>query len=160
MLKICRMKSLFCFLAVYFSVAMSATFAQFNHHDNDRDDRYSHHENRGHHQEKEEYRRDNHDNCHGRGAAQSIFEVLGLRVKKHWRGVEVELCGEGPKHTSYHGRWRGNTFFIYLDSNRNSSRERDFRFDIDLGDLPRHQRYQVVVIDDITQNQIGELEFD
>jgi hypothetical protein len=154
------MKSLFCFLAVYFSVAMSSTFAQFNRHDKDRDDRYSNHEERGHHRDREEYRRYNHEDCHKRGRDYSIFEVRGLRIKKHCRGFEVELCGEGPKHTSYRGRWRGNIFFIYLDSQNNSSRERDFRFDIELGHLPRHQRYQVVVIDDFTQNQIGELEFD
>jgi hypothetical protein len=155
------MKSLFCFLAVYFSVAMSSTFAQFNRHDDNRDDRYSHNDNRNNNRDRKDYRRDNHDNCQTRGAAYSIFEIHGLRVKKHRRNcVEIELCGDGPKQTYYRGRWRGNTFFIYLDSNRNSSRERDFRFNIDLGDLPRHQRYQVVVIDDLTQNQIGKLEFD
>lgn len=152
------MKSLFCFVAIYFSVAMSSTFAQSNRRDRDRDNRYSHHDDRGRNNrgDREECRRDNRDNCRGR----SIFEVHGLRVKKCWRGVEVELCGDGPKNTAYRGRWRGNTFFIYLDSRNNSSRERDFRFDIELGNLPRHQHYQVVVIDDFTQNQIGELEFD
>jgi hypothetical protein len=102
----------------------------------------------------------NNNRCDNR--YRSAFDIRQLRIKEYRRNhYSVELCGDGPKRTKVHSQWRGNTFFIYLDSQKcqNGYHERNFNFDFNLGPLPRHGRFTVVVIDEDINRSIGELEF-
>lgn len=142
-------------------IISTAVFGQRHDHHNDNrdcdDDRYSYESGRSHHDDDDNGRYNNRGDCR-----RSLFQIQHLRVSEYGRNrFAVQLRGEGPKHTVARSRWRGNDFYIYLDSDRecHTRNERDFRFEINLGKLPPRGHFQVFVVDNDTNRKIGEIEF-
>lgn len=130
------------------------------------DDSYGYEGRERHHHRDDNDRkyRDNDSRCQA-PPPPAAYEIMNMRLKKHgWNRTAVQVMGDGPKHPKYFTEWRGNTFYIFIDSDCDKGdyrrRDRPFRFDIDLGHLPRYNRYEVLVIDQRANRKIGQLEFD